>query len=48
MYGPPIWNPTLQRDINLIESVQRHFTKQNVGIKESPYSDRQKILGALS
>ena len=34
MYGSPIWNPTLQRDINLLESVQRRFTKQNTSIKE--------------
>ena len=48
MYGSPIWNPTLQRDINLLESVQRCFTKQITGIKELPYSDRLKSLGALS
>ena len=47
MYGSPIWNPTLQRDINLLESVQRCFTKQITGLKELPYSDRLKSLGAL-
>ena len=29
MYDSPIWDPTLQRDINLLESVQRRFTKQD-------------------
>ena len=48
MYGSPIWNPTLQRDINLLESVQRRFTKQITGIKELPYCDRLKSLATLS
>ena len=48
MYGSPIWNPTLQRDINLLKSVQRRYSEQITGIKELPYSDRLKSLGALS
>ena len=48
IYSSPIWNPTLQRDINLLEFVQRRFTKQIIGIKELPYSDRLKSLGVLS
>ena len=38
----------MQRDINLLESAQRCFIKQITGIKELPYSDRLKSLGALS
>ena len=48
MYGCPIWNPTLHCDIDLLESVQRRFTKQIAGIKELSYSGRLKSIGDLS
>ena len=33
MYGFPIWNSTLKRDIYVIESVQRRFTITDCGHK---------------
>ena len=48
MCDSPIWNPTLQSDINLLESLQQRFIKQIKGIRELPYIDRLKSLGALS
>ena len=47
-YASPVWSPYLVKDIDLVESVQRHFTKYLPGLKEKPYSKRLEILKADS
>jgi hypothetical protein len=42
-YASPIWNPHLISDINLIENVQRRFTRRLLGSCFS-YEERLKIL----
>ena len=39
-YGNVIWFPTLKKDINLIEDVQRRFTKRIEGFCSLPYEER--------
>ena len=39
----PLWNPTLKKDINALEKIQRKFTKIR-GLHEQPYADRLKSL----
>ena len=39
-----VWNPYLQRDINLVEKVQRRFTKRVPGLSELTYAERCEIL----
>jgi hypothetical protein len=48
MYCSPAWSPVLQCDVNLVESVQRRFTKKIAGLSELSYSERLHSLGALS
>ena len=43
-----VWSPYRVCDIRKIESVQRLFTKRLRGMKEMPYPDRLKCLGAES
>jgi Reverse transcriptase (RNA-dependent DNA polymerase)/Endonuclease-reverse transcriptase len=43
-YASSCWNPYLLKDIRLIESVQRRFTKRIPGLKSLSYSDRLKFL----
>ena len=40
-----VWNPHLLKDINLLESVQRKFTKRIPGLRNVPYEDRLGELG---
>ena len=44
MYCSPLWNPTLKKDINALEKIQRRFTKCISGLHEQPYADRLKSL----
>ena len=44
MYCSPLWNPTLKKDINALEKIQRRFTKCICGLHEQPYADRLKSL----
>ena len=46
MYGSSLWNPTLVKDTQCIERVQRRFTKRLRGFSALSYADRQKELGA--
>ena len=39
-----IWSPTLKKDIDCIERVQRHFTKRLPGLKNCSYSERLQAL----
>ena len=43
-YGNPVWCPYLRRNIDIVESVQRHFTKCIVGFNNFSYEDRMKSL----
>ena len=43
-----VWNPHMKKDINLIEKVQRNFTKRLLGLKEMNYYERMKILRIYS
>ena len=43
-YANCIWNPILQKDIQLIESVQRRATKLVPQLKDLPYADRLRRL----
>ena len=48
MYCSPAWNPSLQRDIQAIENVQRRYTKHIRGLENLSYKERLQELGALS
>ena len=39
-----VWSPYLKSDIELIEKVQRRFTKRLKGLSELSYDDRLKLL----
>jgi len=43
-YCSLVWAPVYKTDINLIERVQRRFTKRLLGIKDISYHDRLVIL----
>ena len=43
-YGTQIWSPYFKSNINLIESVQRSFTKRLPGLANYTYSERLSIL----
>jgi len=43
-YCSPVWAPLYKTDINLIERVQRRFTKRILGLKDYSYHDRLVIL----
>lgn len=43
-YASPVWSPHLLKDINLVESVQRNFTKYLPGLAKKSYSERLKLL----
>ena len=47
-YGNPVWSPYLRKHIDLIESVQRHFTKCIIGTKKLDYKNRLEFLGLPS
>jgi hypothetical protein len=47
-YASPVWSPHLIKDIKLIESVQRTFTKLLPNLYNVPYLDRLKALGLES
>ncbi len=47
-YASPVWNPCFQTDIDLIEKIQRRFTKRIPGLSELSYDERLKKLSAHS
>ena len=47
-YCCPLWNPTKQSDIQLLEEVQRTFTSKISGVQHLDYWTRLKRLGLMS
>ena len=43
-YANVVWSPYTKKNINLIESVQRHYTKKIIGLKNLSYEERLKAL----
>jgi len=43
-YCSNLWSPFKKTEIDLIESVQKRFTKRLNGLKELHYSERLKVL----
>ena len=43
-----IWNPHIQKEINLLESVQRNFTCKLEGMEQYDYYQRLKVLNIYS
>ena len=44
-YNSVIWSPVAKRDIELVEKVQRRFTKRLRGLRNLSYCDRLTKLG---
>lgn len=44
-YCSPVWAPVYKGDIDLLERVQRRFTKRLNGLENLPYADRLQLLG---
>ena len=47
-YANPVWHPILKKHINLIEGVQRRFTKKIIGCSDLTYEDRLASLSLPS
>ena len=47
-YACPVWSPYLLKDITLVESVQRRFTKYLPGLFNLTYSERLAVLNLES
>ena len=47
-YGSQLWSPYKVKDINLLESVQRSFTRHIQGMSSHSYTDRLSLLKLYS
>ena len=47
-FNSPVWSPSLSKDILLIESVQRKFTKRILSMSGLTYYSRLQVLGLKS
>jgi len=47
-YCSPAWSPHYKKDKQLLERVQRRFTRMPPGLKSMEYDDRLKALGIWS
>ena len=43
-YATVAWSPAIKRDIDLIESVQKRFTKRIFGLRKLNYQERLRLL----
>lgn len=43
-FAGPVWNPDLVRDLNLLETVQRRFTRLSYGLVRPTYEERLIIM----
>ena len=48
LYKSPLWNPTKMGDIQLIENVQKQFTRKDKGMSDFDYWERLEKLKLLS
>ena len=48
LYRSPLWNPTKIGDIQLIENVQKQFTRKDKGMSDFDYWERLEKLKLLS
>ena len=48
MYCSPAWNPPLRKDRNVLEAVQRRYTKCIGGLRDKPYNERSSELRAFT
>ena len=44
-YGVSLWSPYRQKDIAIVENIQRRFTKMITGLFKHSYEERLQILG---
>lgn len=44
-YAGPVWHPTLQRDVELLERVQRRSTRLTLGPHRPSYEERKRVCG---
>ena len=47
-FAAPAWSPWLEGDIQIVENVQKRFTRMVSGLKGSTYKERLQELGLLS
>jgi len=47
-FDSPVWSPRLKRDIEKVESVQRHFSKRLKGLDNLDYKSRLELLNLES
>ena len=47
-YGNAVWNPFLRKHINMIDTIQRRFTKRISGFGDKTYEERLRLLGLPS
>jgi hypothetical protein len=47
-YASEAWSPFLLKDIDIVERVQRYFTRRLPGLKSFTYSERLKLLNLSS
>ena len=43
-----VWNPYKKKHVNLLESIQRHFTRYIIGTNDLSYEERMKMLNLPS
>ena len=43
-YGNAVWSPYLIKHINLLENIQRRFTKRIIGLSDTDYESRLRVL----
>ena len=48
MYASPLWSPSLAKDAEIIERVQRRFSKYLRGMRNLSYKKRLNTLNALT
>ena len=47
-YNSPLWSPSKIGDIQKIEAIQRYFTRQIIGMRDSSYWERMEKLNLMS
>ena len=47
-YGVPFWSPHCQKDVEVLERVQKRFTRMLPGMEGISYEERLEKLGLFS